>query len=125
MIGDRMMNTAVCVIFAQPRTLVPPLLMPAPISPPISACDELDGIPYHQVMRFQPIAPISAATTTVLSTTCGSTIPLPMVLATCSGKKTNATKLKKAAHATAMRGESTRVETTVAIEFAASWNPLM
>ena len=52
-------------------------------------------------------------------------IPLPMVLATCSGKKTNATKLKKAAQATAMRGESTRVETTVAIEFAASWKPLM
>jgi len=31
--------------------------------------------------------------------------------------------LKKAAQATAMRGDSTRVETTVAMELAASWNP--
>src|SRR6185436_320425 len=29
------------------------------------------------------------------------------------------------AHATAARGVSTRVDTTVAIEFAASWNPFM
>ena len=34
-------------------------------------------------------------------------------------------KLKNAAHATAQCGFSTRVETTVAIEFAASWRPLM
>src|SRR4051812_40005711 len=36
-----------------------------------------------------------------------------------------ATKLKKAAQATASCGESTRVETTVAIELAASCRPLM
>jgi hypothetical protein len=36
-----------------------------------------------------------------------------------------ATKLKKAAHATACMGVSTRVETTVAMELAASWKPLM
>ncbi len=36
-----------------------------------------------------------------------------------------ATKLKNAAQTTACPGESTRVETTVAIEFAASWKPLM
>ena len=35
-------------------------------------------------------------------------------------KKNIATKLKKAAQRTAIRGVSTRVETTVAIEFAAS-----
>src|SRR5919206_81053 len=46
------------------------------------------------------------------------------VLATCVPKTRNATKLKKAAHATASRGVSTLVETTVAMEFAASWNPL-
>src|SRR5512145_2674856 len=34
-------------------------------------------------------------------------------------------KLKKAAQATAFIGERTRVDTTVAIELAASWNPLM
>ena len=36
-----------------------------------------------------------------------------------------ATKLKNAAQMTALPGESTRVETIVAIEFAASWKPLM
>ena len=33
-------------------------------------------------------------------------------------------KLKAAAHITASRGDRTRVDTTVAIELAASWNPL-
>ena len=36
-----------------------------------------------------------------------------------------ATKLKKAAQTTAWSGRSTRVATTVAIELAASWNPLL
>src|SRR5260370_41068328 len=31
-----------------------------PINPPISACDELGGMPWCQVMIFQPIAPASA-----------------------------------------------------------------
>ena len=34
-----------------------------------------------------------------------------------------ATKLKNAAQITAFRGDSTRVETIVAIELAASWKP--
>ena len=53
-----------------------------------------------------------------------STIPLPMVLATAVPNPNAATKLKNAAHTTARPGVSTRVETTVAIELAASWNPL-
>jgi hypothetical protein len=36
-----------------------------------------------------------------------------------------ARKLKVAAQITASRGVSTRVETTVAMEFAASWKPLV
>ena len=52
-------------------------------------------------------------------------IPDPMVLATAVPKVKAATKLKNAAQMTALPGESTRVETTVAIEFAASWKPLM
>src|SRR5579862_9895171 len=51
-------------------------------------------------------------------------MPLPMVVATAVPNVNAATKLKKAAHTTATRGDSTRVDTTVAIEFAASWNPL-
>ena len=33
----------------------------APTTPPISACEELDGSPKYQVMRFQAIAPIRPA----------------------------------------------------------------
>ena len=51
-------------------------------------------------------------------------MPLPMVFATLTPPPNAATKLKKAAQATAMPGASTRVETTVAMELAASWKPL-
>ena len=53
--------------------------------------------------------------TWVPNTTCSTTI-LP---------SRKATKLKKAAQTTASRGESTRVETMVAMELAASWKPLV
>ena len=43
----------------------------------------------------------------------------------CTPKPKAATKLKKAAHTTACSGVSTRVDTTVAMELAASWKPLM
>ena len=75
-------------------------------------------------MRSQPIAPISAAKIAALLKVPG-TVTLAIVSATFVPKKMNAAKLKKAAHATACLGVSTRVDTTVAIEFAASWNPLM
>ena len=57
---------------------------------------------------------------TATSTTAGSMIPLPMVLATCSLNSAKAIKLKNAAHSTARNGVSTRVDTMVAIELAAS-----
>ena len=43
-----------------------------------------------------------------------------MVLATAVPNPNAATKLKKAAQTTAFPGDSTRVDTTVAMEFAAS-----
>src|SRR6185312_9617525 len=98
--------------------------MPAPIRPPASACDELEGSPHHQVSRSQPMAPIKAATTNALLMIEACTTPLPIVCATCSGKIRKATKLKKAVQTTAQNGLSTRVETMVAIELAASWKPL-
>ncbi len=52
-------------------------------------------------------------------------MPEPTVLATAVPKTKAATKLKNAAQITAWTGDSTRVETTVAMELAASWNPLM
>ncbi len=49
-----------------------------------------------------------------------SIIPDPTVLATAVPNVNAAMKLKNAAQTTALPGESTRVDTTVAIEFAAS-----
>ena len=69
------------------------------------------------------MAPPSAPKMTALSTTVGSMIPLPMVAATAVPKKAKAMKLKKAAQITACAGDSTRVETMVAMELAASCMP--
>ena len=102
----------------------PALAMPPPTSPPISACELEDGMPNPQVIRFQTIAPINAAKITCASMTLGSMMPVPMVCATLSPNTRKATKLKNAAHSTAYCGRSTRVETIVAIELAASCNPL-
>ncbi len=103
---------------------IPALAMPPPTSPPIKACELEDGIPNPQVIRFQTMAPIKAAKITWASITLGSTIPVPMVCATFSPNTRKATKLKNAAQNTAYCGRSTRVETIVAIELAASCNPL-
>ncbi len=60
-----------------------------------------------------------------LSTMCGSMIPLPTVLATDRWNTPQARTLKNAAQSTACQGLRTPVETTVAMEFAASWKPFM
>ena len=66
--------------------LAPTAAIAAPIRPPMIAWLELDGIDRHHVVRFQMIAPTSAASTICspppLCTTAGSTIPLAMVAAT-------------------------------------------
>ena len=54
-----------------------------------------------------------------------STRPEPTVFATAVPNVNAAMKLKTAAQMTALPGDRTRVDTTVAIEFAASWKPLM
>ena len=77
------------------------------------------------MMRFQVIAPTRPAATTARVIAPGSTTPFPIVLATLVSKKNAAMKLKNAAQRTACCGLSTRVDTTVAMEFAASWKPLM
>src|SRR4051794_10902651 len=102
----------------------PALAVPAPTSPPTSACELLEGMPSSQVMTFHTIAPISAPKMTRGSTILGSMIPVPSVSATCNPKNRKAMKLKKAAQATAYCGFSTRVDTMVAMELAASCSPL-
>ena len=55
----------------------------------------------------------------------GLMVPVPMVEATLRWNRKYARKLKAAAHITACCGLSTRVDTMVAIELAASWKPFM
>ncbi len=77
------------------------------------------------MIKSHTIAPIRAARITAEVTIVMSIIPEPTVLATAVPKMNAAAKLKNAAHTTARPGDSTRVETTVAMELAASWKPLM
>src|SRR5260370_25384867 len=91
----------------------------------MSAWEELVGSPQRHVTRSQTIAPTSPARMTHWSTTLVWTTPFPTVVATWTPKPNAAMKLKKPAQTTAWSGVSTRVETTVAIELAASWKPLM
>jgi hypothetical protein len=100
-----------------------------PTSAPINACDELDGNPARQVIRFHAMAPISAAMIIPNDTPClGATSP-PIVLATCVCSNSIATnaprRLNTADRATAARGPSARVLIEVATAFAVSWKPLV
>ena len=94
--------------------------MAAPAYPPMRACEDEVGSPHNQVRRSQTMAPTSPASTTYWVTMSSWIMPLPMVLATAVPRKKAARKLKTAAQTTASRGESTRVETTVAMLLAAS-----
>ena len=76
-------------------------------------------------MRFQMMAPSRPPRITLGVTIETSIIPFPTVFATAVPTVNAARKLNDAAHATATSGLSTRVPTTVAIEFAESWKPLM
>src|SRR5438067_5592653 len=96
----------------------------APIRPPISACEELDGRPRHHVRRFHAIAPSSAASTVFSVARPVSMIPLPTVFATAVVTKAPA-RFATAATKTAVRGVSARVETEVATALAVSWNPFV
>jgi hypothetical protein len=58
--GETKMKAAVFRMPGASSGATPALATVAPINPPISACDELDGMPKYQVIRFQLIAPINA-----------------------------------------------------------------
>ena len=105
-------------------TSQPWAMIAEPMIPPISAWLELDGKPRYQVTRFQVIAPTRPARRMFSVIASGSTIPLATVAATLKEMKAPA-KFSTAAMATARRGESARVDTLVAIEFAVSWKPFV
>ncbi len=91
------MKLAVLMIPSQTRNATPPFTIPAPMSPPIRAWEELLGRPNHQVIRFQTIAPARAERIRVLSMMTGLTMPVPMVFATGAPIMKAARKLKRAA----------------------------
>src|SRR5712671_7127103 len=119
-------NTMAAAVMPRPLHRIEPspaLVTAAPASPPINAWELLEGMPSHHVIKFQQMAPMSAPNITAASTASAATIPVPTVWATWRPKNKNAMKLKKAAQITAYCGRNTRVETTVAIELAASCRP--
>ena len=108
------------------RKLPPDAAKAAPHRPPIMACEDDEGRPSHQVMRFQTMAPSNAHTSTSAPTckTPASIRPVAIVRATADPSNAPA-RLVVAASSTACPGDNTLVATTVAIELAVSWNPLM
>src|SRR5438094_10064711 len=86
------------------------------------ACDDEVGSPHHHVSTSHTIAPNRPAMTTYWVTSSNRIMPLPMVLATAVTRKKAARKLNTAADNTASFGDSTRVDTTVAMLFAYSCN---
>src|SRR5215210_2015623 len=102
----------------------PPATKAAPTTPPMSACEELEGSPKYHVARFQAIAPMSPPKTIDGVIAAWSTMSPATVAATFSEMKAPA-KLRIEATATAARGEAARVEIDVATTLAVSWKPLV
>src|SRR3954453_23265611 len=97
----------------------PPATHVAPIRPPKSACDELEGSPRYQVTRFHRMAPTSPAKITTGLMSVSSTNPPEIVLATVTDRKAPA-RFRDAAIATAVRGRNAPVAIDVAIALAVS-----
>ena len=93
-------NSIATIVSTRVLTPFQAVIWAAPAKPPIRVCEEEDGIPFHQVTRFQVIAAITPAnimgrviycSTTVLDTVLA--IPNPPIIYLAMKK---ATKLKKA-----------------------------
>ncbi len=96
----------------------------APTMPPISACEELEGIPRSQVSRFQTMPPTRPANTSSSDTMLESIRPLAIVAATAVDKKAP-TRLSTADSATATLGFSAPLAIEVAMALPVSWKPLV
>ena len=114
------LDTSPCQITPCPPTAA----IIAPTMPPISACDELDGIPSSQVSRFQTMPPTRPANTSSSVTRWASTRPLAMVAATAMDRNAP-TRFSDADSATAAFGLSAPVAIELAIALPVSWKPLV
>ena len=122
--GDNTMKKAIFRIPVAKIESLPKTNQTGPIKPPINACETLIGNPKCVQKYTHNTAPINADKIRYGFTIAGSTMPFPIVFATCIPNIKTAEKFQKAAQKTAAVGESTFVETIVAIEFAASFIPL-
>ena len=95
----------------------------APISPPTSAWDELEGRPNHKVKRFHAIAAMSAAITTEIWISSLFNKSLPMVVATATPKRNGPMNSAMAAIVSAFRPEQRSEAITVATTLAQSRTP--
>ena len=96
----------------------------APIRPPKSACDELDGSPRNQVTRFHRMAPTSPAKITTGLMSFSSTSPPEIVFATWTDRKAP-TRFRHRGQATAVLGRNAPVAIDVAMALAVSWKPFV
>ncbi len=84
------MTAGISTVDTSPRQMTPcppTAAIIAPTMPPISACDELDGMPSSQVSRFQVMPPTRPAKTSSRVTRPESTSPLAIVAATAVDRK--------------------------------------
>ena len=85
----------------------------APTMPPISACDDDDGSPKYQVIRFHTIAPISAQNTSPSPAEPVGAAMMPAVTVAATLVPSSApTRFITAARVSAARRLSARVDTT-------------
>src|SRR3954453_6466628 len=102
----------------------PPATHVAPMRPPKSAWEELEGSPRYQVTRFHRMAPTSPAKITTGLMSVSSTSPPEMVFATWTDRKAPS-RLRHAATATAVLGRNAPVAIDVAMALAVSWKPFV
>ena len=81
-------------------TLKPECAMAAPAKPPIKVCEDEEGIPFHQVIKFQTIAANTPDNITVKLMFSVLAV-FATVSATPNPNTQKARKLKNAAHSTA------------------------
>ena len=118
------MKRAISSSFLVWRAPKPAWATTAPDKPPRRVWLVLEGMPNHQVRRSQVMAAIRAAAMTAGTTNWLSAIPLAIVVATEVPASAPA-KLRVADMTRAYLAGRTPVLTTVAMELAVSWNPLM
>src|SRR3984893_7012255 len=103
MIGERTAGSTTLETSPCQSTALPPAAASVdPTTPPMSACEELDGMPKSQVIRFQMMPPARQAATTGSVTYAVLTRPFAIVAATAS-ERNAPTRLSRPDKATATR----------------------